>query len=377
MTRTTIPLGRIFGIPIGIDLSWFLIFILMAWMLAASYFPAEFKGWSTAEYWVVGAITALLLFGSVILHELGHSIVAQRYKIPVRSITLFVFGGVSQITAEPPSALAEFWIAIAGPTTSLLLAGLLWAITPLVSAVAPVLAVTRYLAIINATLAAFNLIPGFPLDGGRVFRAVVWAISKNLRRATLIAANVGRGIAFIFILVGVWQVLTGNLGNGLWIGFIGWFLESAANGQLQQVALQSLLEGRKVGEAMSRDCPAATRDETLQELVDDHILGRGTRCLVLRDGEQTVGMLTVHQIKDVPREKWSQVTAGEVMMKPGQIIHVSPDTPLLKALEMMDREGVNQLLVLENGQWKGILSREDLITYLRTLHDLGPRSSPA
>jgi Zn-dependent protease len=205
MTRTTIPLGRIFGIPIGIDLSWFLIFILMAWMLAASYFPAEFKGWSTAEYWIVGAITALLLFGSVILHELGHSIVAQRYKIPVRSITLFVFGGVSQITAEPPSALAEFWIAIAGPTTSLLLAGLLWAITPLVSAVAPVLAVTRYLAIINATLAAFNLIPGFPLDGGRVFRAVVWAISKNLRRATLIAANVGRGIAFIFILVGVWR----------------------------------------------------------------------------------------------------------------------------------------------------------------------------
>ncbi len=370
MNRSRISLGRIMGIPIGLDISWFLIFALVTWTLASTYFPTEFKGWPEMQYWIVGAATALMLFVSVVLHELGHSVLALRYKIPVKSITLYIFGGVAEIGAEPPSAMAEFFIAIAGPLVSFLLAALFRLLEPVAGAVAPVLAVARYLAYINGSLALFNLIPGFPLDGGRVFRAIVWAITKNLRRATIIAANVGRAIAFGFIIVGVWQALTGNLGNGLWIAFIGWFLESAANAQLQQQMVQGLLAGHRVSEAMSRDCPVAPASLTLQDLVDHHILAKGQRCLVLQQDEKTVGLLTLHQIKDVPREDWQTVTAAQVMLKLNQIKHIRPDALLTTALEQMDREGVNQLPVFKDDQLTGILSREDLISYLRTLHDL-------
>ncbi len=207
----TIPLGRIIGIPIGLDYSWFLIFVLLTWTLAVGYFPSEFKNWPIAEYWIVGAVTSVLLFASVLLHELGHSVVALRYKIPVRSITLFIFGGVAQIGKEPPSAAAEFWIAIAGPVVSFALAILFGLLEPLFASIAPLLALAKYLSFINGALAVFNLIPGFPLDGGRVFRAIVWGITHSLRRATVIAGNVGRFIGFLFVVFGVWQMLAGNL----------------------------------------------------------------------------------------------------------------------------------------------------------------------
>src|SRR5512135_3379381 len=192
MNRSAISLGQVLGIPIGLDYSWFLIFALLTWSLATSYFPAEFKGWPVTQYWIVGAVTVILMFGSVVLHELGHSVVAMRYKIPVRSITLFIFGGVAQIGAEPPSAIAEFWIALAGPATSFALALLFGLLQPLVGVLTPLLALAKYLAYINGSLALFNLIPGFPLDGGRVFRAVVWGATRSLHTATRVAANLGR-----------------------------------------------------------------------------------------------------------------------------------------------------------------------------------------
>ncbi|MGB7568869.1 MAG: site-2 protease family protein [Chitinivibrionales bacterium] len=236
MNRHTIPLGKLFGIPVGLDYSWFLIFTLLTWMLATSYFPGEFKNWPAPLYWGMGAVTAVLLFGSVLLHELGHSIVAQRYKVPVRVITLFLFGGVARIGAEPPSAIAEFFIAVAGPLVSLFLGLLFWAIQPGVAGSGPLLGLAKYLAYINLSLALFNLIPGYPLDGGRVFRAIIWAITKNMSRATLIAAHVGRFFAFLFIFVGVWQMFMGNLGGGLWTALIGWYLDNAASAQLQQTS---------------------------------------------------------------------------------------------------------------------------------------------
>ena len=199
MTRHNVPLGRILGIPIGLDYSWFLIFALLTWMLAGSYYPAEFKNWPPLLYWFMGAVTAIMLFVSVLLHELGHSVVALRYKVPVRSITLFIFGGVAQIGAEPPSAIAEFFIAIAGPIVSLVLAVLFSVVQPAVAGIQPFWGLAKYLAYINFALVLFNLIPGYPLDGGRVFRAIVWAVTKNMRRATLIAANVGRFFGFLFI----------------------------------------------------------------------------------------------------------------------------------------------------------------------------------
>jgi Zn-dependent protease len=351
MNKNTIHLGRILGIPIGLDPSWFLIFILITWMLAASYFPSEFKNWPTMQYWVVGAVTAILFFVCVGLHELGHSILALRYKIPVTSITLYIFGGIAQIAAEPPSAVAEFFIAIAGPLTSFALAAIFWLLGGVTSSFAPVFAMFEYLAYINAVLALFNLIPGFPLDGGRVFRAIMWGATKDLKRATIIAATIGRVVAFLFILFGVWQVLQGNWANGLWIAFIGWFLDNAAVGQLQQQQLHELLNGHTVSQAMSRRCTTAPAEMTLQELVDRHILGEGQRCLMLTQG--------------------AKITAGEVMTPISEVKRIRPEMGLEAALEEMGKDGVNQLPVMSNGQIEGMLSREDIIHYLQTLQKLG------
>jgi Zn-dependent protease len=371
MSRHTIPLGRILGIPIGLDPSWFLIFVLLTWMLAASYYPAEFGNWPTVEYWLVGGVTAIMLFVSVLLHELGHSVIARHYQIAVRSITLFIFGGVAQIGAEPPSATAEFWIAIAGPIVSFALAILFGLLQPVFTTLAPVLALVKYLAYINGALAVFNLIPGFPLDGGRVFRAIVWGATHNMRRATLIAANVGRGIAFLFIILGVWQMLIGNFGGGLWIAFIGWFLESAASAQVQQQMIQDVLAGHHVSEVMSRDYTPIPAGATLQHLVDDHILGAGRRCFMVTQDDEIVGLLTLHDVRAVPRAEWASTTVTQAMVPSPQLKRVGPETELWAALEEMDRDGVNQLPVMVNGHCQGMLNRDDVITYLRTRRELG------
>jgi Zn-dependent protease len=370
MNRSLIPLGTIFGIRIGLDYSWFVIFALLTWTLASNYFPAEFKNWPAPLYWLMGAITALLLFGSVLLHELGHSLVALRFNIPVRSITLFIFGGVAQIGAEPPSAVAEFLIAVAGPLVSLALAALFYLGQPLAAGSEPLLGLAEYLAYINLALVLFNLIPGYPLDGGRVFRAVVWAATGDMRRATLVAANVGRAFAVLFILLGVWQIFSGNLG-GLWIAFIGWFLDNAALAQIQQVVFQGLLAGHTVSQAMSDRCLAVPADMSLEQLVDRHILAGGQRWFLVRRGDETIGLITLHRLKQVPRERWPATKAVDVMLPLNQLKRIRPDENLWTAMQRMDRDGVNQLPVMTDGQVIGMLSREDLISYLRTVQELG------
>lgn len=371
MNRNSIPLGRIIGIPIALDFSWFLIFVLMTWSFAASYYPAEFKNWSPALYWIMGATTAILLFASVLLHELGHSVIALKYNIPVRRITLLVFGGVAEIEKEPPSASAEFWIAIAGPVVSFLLAAFFYLSTPVASTVGPVFALVKYLAYINGILAVFNLIPGFPLDGGRILRAIVWGITHNLRRATIIAANVGRVIAFVFIMVGVWQMFGGNLGNGLWVAFIGWFLDNAALSQIHRLVMRELLADHTVSEVMGQNYVFIPADYTLQELVENHFIGAGRRCMIVKEENSITGLLTLHRLKSVPRNAWPTTTVAEVMIPVEEIKSVTPTMNVWDALGKMDRAGVNQLPVLESGRVVGMLSREDVITQLRTLHSLG------
>lgn len=370
MKNNTIHLFQVFGIPIGLDPSWFLVFALITWALAVSYFPSEFKQWTSLQAWSVAALTSVLFFASVVLHELGHSIVAIRYKIPVKSINLYIFGGISQITAEPANALAEFVIAFAGPLTSFLLAAIFYLLERVFSGVAPVFAMTKYLALINGTLGVFNLIPGFPLDGGRVFRAIIWGITHNLRRATEIAGWLGRGIAFLFILFGVYQIFRGDWTNGLWIAFIGWFLENAAVGQVQQQRMHVLLAGHTVDQVMSHSCVMAPADLTLQELVDQYILDKGQRCLIITRGDQVTGLLTVHHIREIPRDRWGTTIGGQVMTPISQVKRTGPKVGLEQALDQMGKDGVNQLPVMENGQVEGMLSREDIINYLRLLQNL-------
>lgn len=376
MKSQGIPLGKIFNIPVNVDYSWFLIFILLTWSLAISYYPTEFPQWSTTLYWILGAITTIMLFVSVLLHELGHSIVALRYKIPVRNITLFIFGGVAQITSEPPTAMSEFWIAIAGPAVSFLLAGIFALLEFVVTSLTPLFALMKYLAYINGTLGLFNLIPGFPLDGGRVFRAIVWGTSGDFRKATRIASGVGRVIAYLFILVGVYFIFSGNFAGGIWIAFIGWFLESAAQSQVQQLAVRDLLAGRKVYQAMSQNYTIISPTITLQSLADTHILGEGRRFFIVQDEYDMRGILTLQTIREIPRERWPSTTAEQAVIRAGDMQWVRPDSELWDALERMDQNGVNQLPVIQDNQIAGLLTRENVISFLRTLQEFKSRPWP-
>jgi len=367
MNQHTIPLGRILGIPIRLDYSWFLIFVLLTWTLAVGYYPAEFKSWPAIQYWIIAAATAIMLFVSVLLHELGHSIVALHYKVPVKSITLFIFGGVSLIGAEPPGATAGFWLSIAGPLVSFAIAALLVFLQTSLTTVGPLLALVKYLAYINVALGLFNLIPGFPLDGGGVLRSIVWGITHSMHRATLIASHVGRFIAYLFILLGVWQIFEGNFINGMWIAFIGWFLESSARGLIQQQALRDLLAGHKVSQAMNPHYSAIPSSTTIQQLVDDHILASGRRSFLVKEGDHVTGLLTLHHIRDVPRSQWPITTVGQTVLPIAEMKRVRPEDDLWGAIEEMDRDGVNQLPVMMESKVVGILRREDIISYLRTL----------
>ena len=370
MFRHTIPIGRVLGIPIELDYSWFLIAALITWMLAVNYYPAEFKGGTSTEYWLMGAVTAVLFFGSIVVHELAHSWVALRYKVPVSRITLFIFGGVSQIAGEPPSASAEFLIAVVGPLTSIALAALFFLLEPLLVNIAPALAVAKYLALINALLGLFNLIPGFPLDGGRVFRAIVWGINKNFRRATLIAASTGRFFGFLFIVWGVWQALRGNVANGLWIAFIGWFLESAAGAQVQQQMVQGLLVGHKVSEAMGNACTHVSGETSLQKLVDEEVLTHGRQCFLVDRGDHVVGLLTLHNMKEIPRPSWTTTTAAQAMVPVEKLNSIDPKAELWTAMEKMGRDGINEMPVMLGNNLVGLLSTGDIVKYLHTLQQV-------
>jgi Zn-dependent protease/CBS domain-containing protein len=368
--KHTIPLGRAFGIPVDVDFSWFLIFGLLTWMLAVGYFPHQFPHWSTGEYWVVGAVSAVMLFVCVLLHEFGHSLVALRYKISVGRITLFIFGGVSMITAEPPSATAEFWIAIAGPLVSFALALICYQGRLLFSAGSPMWALAGYLALLNLVLGLFNLIPGFPLDGGRVFRAIVWGATKSFQRATSIAANTGRFFGFAMIFLGFWMMLNRDVFNGVWLAFIGWFLESAAASQIQQTMVKGLLVGHKVSEVMKRDFDPVPAEMSLAELVEKHVLTRGRRSfLVGRDGRPE-GLLTLSGIREVPRPNWETTSAGQAMIPLDRVITIPAGAELWTALEKMGRNGVNQIPVVHNGQVIGVLSRDDVVEYMHVLRQL-------
>ncbi len=369
MLRKGFPIGRIFGISIDLDFSWFLIVALLAWMMAGSYYPAKFPGWPGGEYWMVGIISAVLLFVSVLIHELAHSLVAMRYGIPVPRITLFLFGGVAQIATEPPSAAAEFWITIVGPLTSFALAAFFWEIEPFFAAAQPLYALAEYLALLNAMLAVFNLIPGFPLDGGRVLRAIIWRVTRNYHRATVVAGRSGRFFGFLFIFMGIWEAITGDIAGGLWIAFIGWFLESAAGSQLQQESMKNLLGGHRVADAMQRTFAHAPGYVSLQDLVDHYVLQLNARTVIVTAADGTVGAVTQATLRDTPRHLWPTTPASQVMTPLKDIDTTRPDAVLWSALEQMGRGGVNQLPVVDDTGIVGMLSREDVLRYMGVLQN--------
>lgn len=371
MITASIRIARIWGIPIGLHWSWFIIFALITFSLAAGMFPQDYPGLPPAAYWTLGVVTSLVFFASVVLHELGHTAIALRYGVPVREINLFIFGGVAMMSRESASAKAGFWIAIAGPIVSLLLAagfGLLW----LVSGDFVYLSAPAYwLMWINFILAIFNMIPGFPLDGGGVLRAIVWHFNGSLHRATRIASGVGQVVAFGFIAWGVYTMFSGNLFGGLWIAFIGWFLQNAAAATLALSNLEHSLRDVTVKRVMTLEYPRIPVGLTLQKLVDDYLLRGEGRYFIVFDGSEPRGLVTLNEITATPRENWGNVTAGQVMIPNEKLISVAPNTELLTALQIMDEAGVAQVPVNENGQMIGILSREQILRYISLSHSLG------
>jgi len=371
MLGSTLRLGRVFGIELRLDYTWLLIFLLVTWSLAGAYFPMIHPGWPPAAYWLMGGITALLFFASVVAHELAHSFVSQSYGVPVRNITLFIFGGAARMSEEPKTARGEFLMALAGPATNLAIAalfGLLWLVSQPVN---PQLhALAGWLARINVALGLFNLIPGFPLDGGRVFRATVWSITGNLRRATVVASGLGRVVAYGFVFFGIWQVFRGNWADGLWIAFIGWFLVNAATASYRQLVLTEALAGHTAREVMMADCPQVPRRLTLDVLVDQVILSSGRRCFPVVEQGHIYGLVTLQKVKSVPRERWTTTRVGDVMLPQRELEAVRPDEELSVILRRMADEDVNQFPVMEDGQLLGMVGRDNVLAFLRTLVEL-------
>ncbi len=358
----SLTLGKILGIPIRLSASWFLIAALITWSLAGSFFPQFYPGWEPLAYWSIGLVTATLFFGSVLVHELGHSVVALWEKIPVRSITLFIFGGVAQIDREPDTPGAEFRIAIAGPLTSLALAAAFLAAGAASQVVsAPLAAAASYLARINLLLAVFNMVPGFPLDGGRVLRSLLWRLNGNLTNATRWATNVGRAVAFVFIGVGVFQAMTGQLMNGLWIAFIGWYLNNAAQSSYQSVVMQEMMQGVTVRDVVPQRCPTVPADLQLDTLIRGGVLQSGDNCFfVARDGVLE-GMVTLNNIRSIPRQSWQTVTASQAMTPAHALAWVTPDQDIMGLLRQMEERQVSHLPLREGSRPLGLITRDALL----------------
>ncbi len=369
--KPSFRLGRIGGVEIGIHYTWLFAFALIAWSLADGFFPMYYPGWSLALYWVTGAIAALLLFTSVLVHELAHSFVAKRRGLQVQGITLFVFGGVSNLGGEATKAKDEFTIALVGPLTSVALAAIFWGLSLLVGdQEGPLAAILFYLALINALLAGFNLLPGFPLDGGRVLRSILWGTTGSLVRATTIAAAVGQAMGWVLIAWGVFQVLGGNWLGGLWIAFIGWFLNGAADSSRRETQVQQQFKDVKVSQVMQPNQESVTPDTTVEALVNEWFLQRLRRALPVFDGAQLAGIITLRDVKGVPQERWAQVRVGEIMTRP-PLYSVGPSDALDEAIKLLALHDINQVLVLQEERLVGLLNRADIIRYLQFKQELG------
>ncbi len=372
MMRNSLTLGRIAGIEIGVHFSWLLIAGLVTWSLAGGHFPSRYPGWDRAAYWTAGGAAALAFFGSVLIHELAHSLVALWRGLPVRSITLFLFGGVSGLKREPETPVDELLIAAAGPAMSFLLAGGFWAATQLLPDGTPAHAVLGYLAFTNLVLGGFNLLPGFPLDGGRVLRAVVWGATHSMRRGTQIASYAGQGIGLLLVLAGITQLMGGAVLNGLWTAVIGHFLSGAAGSARQQQALHEALRGLRAADVMQADSPVATAVMPLDEFLYLHVLRQGRRALPVVDDGRLIGIVSVTDAKEVPQPAWAHTTVGEVMTR-APLTTVAPDAGLDRALGLLAEHSLNQLPVVDGAHLVGMLTRADVLRVLQLRETLGVR----
>jgi Zn-dependent protease/CBS domain-containing protein len=370
MSNGSLPLGTIHGIKIRIHWSWAIIFVLLTWSLATGYFPSIYKSWSVSEDWLVAALASILLFVSVLLHELSHSFVAQEEGLPVSSIMLFIFGGVSNLSREPSSAGDEFRMAAAGPAMSVLI-GL---VSLLLYRVLPnpewLRATFGYLGLTNLLLAAFNLLPAYPLDGGRILHSIIWGISRNSVLATRWASTIGEGFAWLFILGGLVLVFRGDLVNGIWFALIGWFLQSAASAY-RHAPTANALQSLTVGEVMTRNLDPIPPESDLDEAVHDYLLRERQRALPVGNDSHLSGLLSMSDVQRVPQNQWPLVLVNRAMTPADRVETVPSTMAATDALRLMSEHRRHELPVVDNGRLVGLLTQDGVMRYFRLRNELG------
>jgi len=365
MMANSFRLFTIAGIEVGVHISWLVIFALVTWSLASSYFPAVLPRSDQVDRWALGAVAAVLLFASVLIHELAHSFVAKARGLEARSITLFIFGGVSSLSGETKRPSTEFVVAIVGPLTSLVLSGIAYLVAVAAPGGSAVEAIASYLALINMLLGLFNLIPGFPLDGGRVLRAIIWQVTRDSRRSTELATAVGRLVAWGFLLWGFWRVLNGDVFGGIWIAAIGWFLQNAASASLEQAVAEQRLRRLRVGDVLRPDPTAVPPDISVAELVERYMLPGARRSVPVVDGDRLVGIVTLSDVRDVPPEDRATTLVRSIMGGRNGLATVTPDRPLRDAIDALGSGDYEQVPVVQDGRLVGLLTRADVVRQIQ------------
>ncbi len=360
-------LFSLFGVAVRVDLSWLVIAVLVTWSLARGLFPDQISGLPKAVYWWMGIAGAAGLFLSILVHEFSHALVARAYGLPIKGITLFIFGGVAEMEDEPRSAKVEFLVAGVGPLTSLLIAGISYGLYILADGALwplPVVGVLWYMAMINAILAIFNLIPGFPLDGGRLLRAILWGWRGDLLAATRTASRIGASFGMLLIILGVARFLLYDWLGGIWSFLIGVFLRNAATASYQQLLIRQSLEGTPIKQFMNPNPMAVTFDTTVERLVEDYLLRFHHKMFPIVEDGMLAGCVTMQEIKSVPRERWSSTTVRDIAQHCAAANTVSPDTDALKVLSLMNHTHISRVMVAQDGRLVGILSLRDLLQFL-------------
>jgi Zn-dependent protease/predicted transcriptional regulator len=373
MFGKNIKLFKLFGFEVRIDASWLVIAVLITWSLASSVFPQEYRGLSQAAYWWMGACGALGLFGSIVVHELFHSLVARRYNLRMKGITLFIFGGVAEMEKEPESAKAEFMMAIAGPIASILIGSIFYVLYLNIRGGGPVqvVGIVSYLSWINWVLAAFNLIPAFPLDGGRVLRAALWQWKGNLPRATRIASSIGSGFGIALILLAVYQLISGNVVGAVWWFLIGMFLRGASQASYQQLMVRLALEGEPIRRFMRTNPVTVPPYISLEALVEEYIYRYHYKMFpVVNESQEVLGCVTTRHVKEIPREEWRRSSVQSVMEPCTPENTVGPDAGALDVLARMNKSGLSRLMVVENNRLVAVISLKDLMNFLSAKLDL-------
>jgi Zn-dependent protease/CBS domain-containing protein len=370
MLTNSIRLFSIRGIEVGVHYSWLIIFGLLTWSLSGFVFPGLVPGLPTVEYWILGGLAALLLFVSVLIHELAHSFMALARGLNAKSITLFIFGGVSNLGGEAKQPSTEFLVAIVGPLTSFALAAVAYGVA-VVAGEPRVEAVAFYLAFINVLLGAFNLIPGFPLDGGRVLRAIIWTVTGSVRRATELAATVGKLVAYLLFGFGIYMFLVaGNVIGGVWMAAIAWFLHNAASSSVQQLVFETRLRRVRAADIVRRDDTAVPAELTVAELIEGYVLPRNRRAIPVAHDGRLVGMVTVSDIQKVPPEERGRVMVGQVMGGREKLVTVSATSPVRDAIELLAEHEFEQLPVMDGDRLVGVLTRADVMRQLQLREQL-------